>query len=184
MSQWQQGKLSNVLGTVQSEGVMTGTLTATYFPGFLPLPGLFNHFTSILSVQPKCCCCAVYVRVRTPFWAIISLFYLIPQRFYQSFQSWTPFSHHWMIEKGCIFLQSLHTHLTFWNIYEGSSEKEDEVISDFLATPSAVVSFCILVMNWEKKKRGSIFNYLVRGQVKTLLVIFPACIPRWNWQVR
>lgn len=74
-----RGKLSNGLGSVQSEGVMTGTRIEVPFCTFLPLPGLFNHFTSTLS-----CLCSVLLKRSKAAAGTVFFLSLSPPRFVKS----------------------------------------------------------------------------------------------------
>lgn len=115
-SEGQQGKLSNGLGSVQSEGVMTETLAGVPFSTFLPLPGLFNHFTCS-SASPQCRQNAAELFLfeeelySEPFFHS----FLFPF-FCHSSQSWFLFSTRRWLGKRLPISSKSHAYPTFWNI--------------------------------------------------------------------
>lgn len=121
-SEERQGKLSNGFGSVQREGVMTETVAGVPFSTFLPGPGLFNHFTSMLS------CLSSFGQNASELLnmkegSILSHFFFIllfNSFFFSTAPNHGPSFHKQMTGKRLLISSKPHAYPTFWNINRGS----------------------------------------------------------------
>ena len=118
-----RGKLSNGLGSVQSEGVMTETPAGVPSATFLPFYHVFLTTSHLCSPALLCAgemLLSCWIWKRAPFWAFFSLFCLIPFLLPPIPIMVPPFSTGKWLEKGLLISSKPRAYPTFWNINKGS----------------------------------------------------------------